>query len=264
MDRPYWQQQTTTKPLFPDLLWSQPQNRLQAGKLLIIGGSSYSFAAPAAAWSEALRMGIGRARVLLPDCLEKTLGKTIEDAHFLPSTPSGSFSQLGLGQILDSCAWADGILLVGNFGKNSETAIVLEKLITKYSGQLSVCGDAVDYFLNDPLAILERTLTTLVCDQGQLQKLAVAAKFEIAFTSTMSLMHLVVALHQFSDRYLTNIVLADGDQLLVAAAGQVSSTPNQSKSNKPQLAAGTAVWWLQNPGQAFAAISSALISRQTI
>ena len=47
MAREYWQRQTSEKPLFADVLWSRPENRNLAGKLLIAGGNLYGFAAPA-------------------------------------------------------------------------------------------------------------------------------------------------------------------------------------------------------------------------
>ena len=53
MDRTYWHKQTVEKPLFPDILWSRPQNKRQAGKLLIVGGHAESFAAVGEAYAAA-------------------------------------------------------------------------------------------------------------------------------------------------------------------------------------------------------------------
>ena len=44
--RTYWHKQGT-KPLYPDVIWSKPENKQAAGKLLIIGGHAYGFSAPA-------------------------------------------------------------------------------------------------------------------------------------------------------------------------------------------------------------------------
>src|SRR5438034_11126943 len=109
MERDYWLRQEAGKPLFPELEWSQPENRTQAGKLLIIGGNLHGFAAPAEAYAEAVKAGIGTARVLLPDALQKTVGRVLENGAFASSTPaSGSFSQKALGERLTDAAWADG------------------------------------------------------------------------------------------------------------------------------------------------------------
>lgn len=126
MNHEYWQKQTVDKPLFPDMLWSRPENKLYAGKLLIIGGNAYGFAAANEAYVEAGKAGIGVARMLLPDSLHKLLGKQFAAGEFAPTTPSGSFSQRALAEALATANWADGVLLAGDLGRNSETAILIE------------------------------------------------------------------------------------------------------------------------------------------
>src|SRR5260221_160024 len=123
MENTNWLRQTK-EPLFPDLLWSRPENKRHAGKLLIVGGNANGFATPARAYSAAAKAGIGTAKVLLPAALQKTLGKSFAEAEFALSTPSGSFSRQALDSLLDSANWADGVLLAGDFGRNSETAIL--------------------------------------------------------------------------------------------------------------------------------------------
>src|SRR6476660_954324 len=99
MENTNWLKQAPDKPLFPDLLWSRPENKRQAGKLLVVGGNGQGFASPAAAYGAAIAAGIGAAKVILPDSLEKTLGKSFPEAIFAPSTPSGSFARLALGTL---------------------------------------------------------------------------------------------------------------------------------------------------------------------
>jgi NAD(P)H-hydrate repair Nnr-like enzyme with NAD(P)H-hydrate dehydratase domain len=70
----YWLKQTPDKPLFPNMLWSKPENKLHAGKLLVIGGNLHGFSAPATAFAEARKAGIGSQRVVLPDAIQKTVG----------------------------------------------------------------------------------------------------------------------------------------------------------------------------------------------
>ncbi|MEK7059789.1 MAG: hypothetical protein AAB971_03465, partial [Patescibacteria group bacterium] len=194
MDRTYWHKQTVEKPLFPDILWSRPQNKRQAGKLLIVGGHAESFAAVGEAYAAAESAGIGITRVLLPDSLQKTVGRVFRAGEYVPSTPSGSFSQKSLAELMDMSAWADGTLLAGDLGKNSETAILLEKFINKYDGALTLAGDAVDYFIGSPAQLLGRRDTVLVLSFEQLQKLAANARFTLAFTSQMDFLHLIEAL----------------------------------------------------------------------
>ncbi len=66
----YWHKQTD-KPLYKELLWDKPENKHHAGKLLIIGGNLHSFVAPATAFTASEQAGIGTAKVLLPQALQK-------------------------------------------------------------------------------------------------------------------------------------------------------------------------------------------------
>jgi NAD(P)H-hydrate repair Nnr-like enzyme with NAD(P)H-hydrate dehydratase domain len=96
MENTNWFKQTPDKPLFADLLWSKPENRLHAGKLLIIGGNKHLVAAPGVAYSAAQKAGIGACRVILPDSTKRMVGKVFPEAEFAPSTPSGSFARESL------------------------------------------------------------------------------------------------------------------------------------------------------------------------
>lgn len=262
MDRTWWHRQTPEQPLYPDLLWSRPENRRQAGKLLIVGGNLHGFAAPATAYNEAVKAGIGTARVLLPDSLQKTVGRVLETGEYAPSTPSGSFAHSALGEVLASAGWADGTLLAGDFGRNSETAILLEQLAAKYDGLLTLTKDAVDYFTKAPRELLQRPKTTLVVSFSQLQQLAVGAGFTRAFTFDMDLLRLVDTLHEFTDRHPTAIVVKHLQNILVAAGGQVSSTKLVADLEiwRVATAAHAAVWWLQNPSKTFETLTTSLIS----
>src|SRR5687768_15187893 len=119
MSLDYWQKQSVAKPLFADLLWSRPENRQSAGKLLIIGGNAHGFAAPAQAFNSSLKSGVGVVKVLLPDVLRKMVKAFLPEAEYGPSTPSGSFSQQSLATALELAAWADGVLIAGELGRNS-------------------------------------------------------------------------------------------------------------------------------------------------
>lgn len=260
MDRDYWHKQTAEQPLFPDMLWSRPENAAYAGKLLIVGGNLYGFTNPATAYTESRKAGIGVARVLLPDALQKTLGRAFEAGEFAPSTPSGSFSQRALGELLPMAHWADATLLAGDFGRNSETAILLEKLADKHSGQLTLTCDAADYFTASPAAILARPDTLWVISVAQLQKLAMGAKFTTAFTFDMDILRFVDTLHEFTELHSLNIIVKHLDSIFVAVNGQVSSTrlKEDVKVWRVKTASHAAVWWLQNPGKPFEALTTSL------
>jgi hypothetical protein len=258
MDRTFWHRQTAEQPLFPDLLWSRPETKRTAGKLLVVGGNAHGFSAAAVTYAEAGQAGIGTTRVLLPDSLQKTVGKVFPAGEYAPSTPSGSFSQQVLAELLELSHWADGVLLAGDFGRNSETAILLEKYLEKYSGQLTLTHDALDYFLANSNALLERPDLTLVPTFAQLQKLASSLHFTTAFTSTMDFLHLVDALHELTEQFSFAVITRHENTSFVAVAGQVSTTKPAIR-DEVATAAHAAVWRLQNPSKPYEALTSAAL-----
>jgi len=261
MERTFWHRQTADQPLFPDMLWSRPENKARAGKLLVIGGNVHGFAAAGEAYNQALKAGIGSVRVLLPDRLQKTVSKLFPEAEFAPSTPSGSFGRQALAELLDLSAWADGVLLAGDFGRNSETAILLEQFSQKYSGQLTLTKDALDYFTATPKVLISRRETLLVLSFAQLQKLAIKTGLTKAFTFEMGLVQLMDSLHEFTEQHPVALTVKHLENICVAFAGQVSSTKvNDDKDIwRVPTAAHAATWWLQSPAKPFEALATSLI-----
>jgi hypothetical protein len=219
MAQPYWLKQTADAPLFPDLLWSRPENKRLAGKLGIIGGNVHGFAAPAQAQAAAEAAGAGLTRVVLPQHVKSLLPR--------------------------------GVL----------TAIVLEQLAEKYHGQLTLTQDALDYFTATPAALLNRPDTLAVASFAQAQKLFSAARWPRALTFSMDLTRLVEALHEFAGKHALALIVKHHDTLAVAVVGQVSTIKvgNDLEAWRVPTAAAAATWWLQNPGQPFAALSSAVL-----
>jgi len=259
----FWHKQAAEEPLYPDMLWSKPENKRHAGKLLIIGGNLHGFSAAAEAYSQACKAGIGVAKVLLPDALKKTVGRILENGEYAPSTPSGSFSQQSLAEWLDQAAWADGVLIAGDLGHNSETSVVLEKFLDQYDGQVTLAKDAIDYVVSSPSICSERSYTTLVLSFAQLQKLITALKYPRHIESTMGLANLVELLNDFSQTHKFHIVTNHLSNLIVAVDGQVSTTKTSDNNWQTLTSAHTAVWWLQNSDKPFEAITSSVYKPPT-
>jgi hypothetical protein len=259
MENTNWLRQTADKPLFPDLLWSRPENKRQAGKLLIIGGSVDGFAAPASAFSAATKAGVGIVRVLLPDSTRKVLGTSFAEAEFTPSTPNGSFSRQALAQLLENAEWADGVLLAGDFGRNSETAILLDSFLDKYAGLVTVAQDGLDYFWGRASKLLSRPETLSVINLGKLQKLAKNNRPSTPVLHSMNLHELVTVLADWTNGIPGSFITKHADNLVTASGGKVSTTPQAEESNwQTDLAAYASVWWLQQPTKPFEAMASAV------
>ena len=254
----FWLKQTD-QPLYPDLLWARPENKQHAGKLLIIGGNLYGFSAPASAYQEALKAGIGVAKVLLPNALQKTVGRILENGEYAPSTPSGSFNQQAIATWLEWSQWSDAILLAGDLGRNSETAITIENFTTKTSLPMTITKDAIDYFYTQPKAILDRPHTTLVLSLAQLQKLSRKAPLETALSFSFGLGQYVEWLHEFTKEHGCNIISYHHENILVAVGGQIiTSHVGEQKSWRLKTASQTAVGWLQNPSNPLEALATAV------
>jgi len=256
----FWQKQAYTVPLFKDLLWSRPEQKAQAGKLLVIGGNAHGIAAPSEAFALALKHGIGQVKAIMPDKTRKMLGPKLPlDIELVASTPSGSFSTKAEQPIKSYIAWADATLFAGDIGRNSETAILLEKLL-EMPGRLTFTRDAADYFMDNPTPLLQRPDTLAVISFAQLQKYATNSGFKYALTFDMGLVNLVSALHEFSQLWPCFITIEYRGTIVVAINGQIVTTelPNQPAKWRLKTSTCASVWWLQNPTQPLQAISTAI------
>lgn len=217
----YWQRQEPAKPLFPDIEWNKPEQRAYAGKLGVIGGNKLGFVAVGEAYSLALDAGVGEVRVLLPDVLRKTIPSIITEAHFAASNPSGGLARDAAADMHALGQWSSGILLIGDAGRNSETAILYDDFVKDYKGQLTITRDAFELFKQTLDTIVERENTLLVLSFAQLQNLFKGVYYPKILTFSMQLQQLVEALHKFTITYPVTITTFHQNQLIVAHAGQV-------------------------------------------
>lgn len=258
----YWIKQEPGKPAFPDTLWSRPESKQTAGKLLIVGGNAHGFAHTGEAYAASVKAGAGTVKVLLPEALRKTVGKFLENCDYAPSNPSGGFAKQSLSEFLAHSQWADAVLLAGDFGRNSETAVVLEEFVQKYSGLLIVTCDAIDYFFANAKLILDRPNTCIVGSTAQLQKLAINTRYTTAITVTLDLVRLVEVLHDFSQLHTASLVTHHLGTTLVAVNSKVSTTKTGNNEDvwRTPTAAKASVFLMQEPYKSLDAITTSLIS----
>ncbi len=262
MEHTYWRTQAPNKPLFPDIEWGKPEQRSQAGRLGIVGGNKLGFAGVADSYSTALKTGAGEVRVLLPDILRKTIPTNITDTVFGATNPSGSLAGDALHDMQALDAWATGILLAGDAGRNSETAILYENFILSSTKPLIITRDAVDLVKNSATTLVERPNTLLVVSFAQLQKLFQSVYYPKILTFSMQLSSLVEAVHKFTITYPVSIAVLHKDYLVVSSAGEVTSThwENAMAIWRGQVATRAAVYWLWNPGSPLAPVTASLLS----
>lgn len=259
---PYWQRQTPGKPLFPDIEWNKPEQRTHAGKLGIVGGNKLGFLAVGDAYMVATDAGVGSVRALLPDVLKKSVPATITDIIYAPTNPSGSLGRDAAANLHALSAWADGVVLIGDAGRNSETAIVYEDFVRQYEGLLTITRDSVDLLQNTPELVVERDRTLLVVSFAQLQKLFSRVYYPKMLTFSMQLQQLVETLHKFTITYPVTILTFHQEHIVIASAGQVVTTPWDAPMAiwKGSVAAHAAAYWLWNPSKSLEAAAASLVS----
>lgn len=245
----YWRQQTPEKPLFPDAEWNRPERRDQAGKLGIIGGNKLGFAGVAEAYGVAEQAGVGAVRVLLPDALRSSVPPTMTDVLFSPSNPSGGLSKEALGEMIALGSWADGVLLVGDAGRNSETTIAYEEFVKQYSKPLIITRDAIDILKNTPQVLADRPQTLIVASFAQMQKLFQGLYYPKVLTFSLQLANVVEIVHKFTLSYPCTLMVLHKDHLIVAHGGQVITQDwdNAMAIWRGSVAARAASYWLWNP-----------------
>ncbi len=260
----YWQRQEPLKPLFPDIEWNKPEQKSRAGKLVIIGGNSSGFVALAESYQLALETGAGEAKILLPDTLQKLIPASVPDTVFLPSNPSGGFSKEAHGEFIAASHWADASLLIGDMGRNSETAMLCEALLRETTQPIIITRDAVDLLKNASSQMLERERTTLVVSFAQLQKLFQAVYYPKVLTLSMQLSLLVENLHKFTMTYPCSIVTFHSETLIVAHEGKVVTMPwaNTMALWRGSVATKAACYLLWTPTKPLEAIAASLVSAQ--
>lgn len=256
----YWQSQASGAPLFPDIEWSKPEQRTQAGKLLIIGGNKLGFAAVAAAYETAIKAGIGESRVALPDVLKKAIDPGTFDTVYAASNLSGGFSKEALRELKGYIGWADGLLFIGESGRNAETAIVYEQLLN-IDRPTVLTRDALDLVRNQARQWLQNPQLCAVATFAQLQKLFQTVQYPKMLLFSMQLAQLVDALHKFTITYPASIVTMHHNQLIVAHDGQVSTIPCDDNLViwRGTVATRAAVYLIHHPTKRFEALSSAVI-----
>ena len=264
MDYDYWSKQTADKPLYPDIEWSKPEQRSKRGKLGIIGGNKLGFAGVAEAYSSALNTGAGEVRVLLPDALKKSIPPIMTDAIFAATNPSGGLSRDALTEMLAIGEWSTSVLLIGDAGRNSETAILYEDFMNKYNGPLIITRDAIDLIKNASASVVERPNTLLVVSFAQLQKLFQAVYYPKVLTFSMQLTGLVEAVHKFTVSYPISIAVLHQDTMVVASEGNVTSTPwgDPMQIWRGVTATRASVYSMWSPTRTLEAITTSLISNK--
>ncbi len=247
-----WQTQKN-EPLFPDILWSRPENRNGAGKLLIVGGSADNLANVAQSYTMAEQAGVGACFLLVPESLQKVT-KNIPFIHYGPANRSGSFAERSLSEMLDLAKNVDGIMLAGNMGKNSETSLTLDKFLSKYRGLLGINSSSLESLSLGWQSLLARDNTILEIDIKTLQQIGISLSFDKPITSDSPNWLIAESLSKISMNFPTTLALYTNSTIWLAQGSQVIACDQQ----KYNFCKGM-VWAIQQPKKQLQAIATSII-----
>lgn len=247
-----WQIQLD-KPLFPDIEWERPQQKSQSGKLLIIGGHSQGFNDIGSAYKGAVRAGAGEIKVILPDKLKPLLKNIIPEAIFMPSTPSGSLGEVALNNLVSFTDWADAVLIIQT-GTNSESTLLITKLVRQLKSRLVITDDLIDV-LNQDLNLALRQNNLLVLSFNGLQKLYKVTKSPNALLHDMGLRPFVLALQNTMDLSDPLVSIYD-NSVIVKFSDNLSSTKKSIIKSSFELAGFMSVWWIQQLDKPFEVLTA--------
>lgn len=243
------------------MLWSRPETKHLSGKLLIIGGNKHGFSDVVSAYNTADTNGAGIIRVVMPNALQKIAGPLIDFGDFTPSTPSGSFARESLATLIEQSLWADATLLAGDFGRNSETGILIESFIAKNSQPIVVTKDAADYYIGFAHNIKNKHQHTVVVSFAQLQKLATNLKWQTAFTFKKTFLQVTNNLEAFCAQHQLMVITKFHTQIIASNGKQtlIHSLKQDKESWRLHTAAKASVWLMQNPNKPIEAIACSLV-----
>lgn len=250
-----WQKQDPKKPLYPDLIWSRPENKNHAGKLLLIGGKAGEFINVSSTYILANKAGAGIIRTLLPDSLQQ-IGKNIDEVEFSRSNQGGGFAKTALADFFDLSDWADQVLLAGDFGKNAETTVILDGYLLRSQKPIVLSQKALTSISLSYEQLLKLPVT-LVITRDELRKIAIRIGSHIAVTSTANFETIKEVMFNISSQSKANLVIIDQDNTWVAVNGNIISTKT-TPIDINTLAAYVAVWQMQNPDKPLQALATAV------
>ena len=255
----YWERQT--EPLYPDLEWNFPEQKLNS--VVVVGGNIQSFSAVVKT-SEYFSntFPIKKVKTVLPEALREKIPLLLD---YAPSTKSGSFDKsAALNAFFSS---SDFNLLIGDLSKNSITATAFEQAIKSSDKPVILARDSVDLLAPIIDGIIEHQNLIIVASVLQLQKVFRSLYYPKMLLLSQPLVPVVETLHKFTLSYPVTIVTLHQEQIIVASSGKIATTLLEKTAFTPVsiwngvLASNIMAFNLWNPGKMFEATTAAILKR---
>ncbi len=220
----YWQRQNINQPLFPDLFWDQPISQISANNFCLIGGSSTDFKQISLAYDLLQQKKYHQLYVILPNSLRKIFQEQQSNLIFGPSNQSGAFSLETFSLIEDLSLDSDVLSMIGGFTTNSETIILIEKIINDINKIKVISHDAIiDNF--------QPNQTVVIVQFKNLQKLLRNFHYHQAITSSMELTKIIQIIDHFCQQFKLALITEFNQNLIAFYDGKISLTEAKNIEN---------------------------------
>ncbi len=236
----------TDTPLYPKVLYNRPITRSGGGRLLIVGGHSGEFSLPTAIHQFATAAGVGEATAVLPDNLAKFLGGAPGTA-FAAASSSGSLGREALGRILELSEDADAVAIGASLSNNSNTAMLIERLITELEQPVIVFDEGLVALKHHITTVTDNPQALIIATMAEVFKLCTALNVSISIRPGGGLMNKLEIIRDLAAASKCAYAVF-GTEIVVAAGGELIVTPcNYRLALTPALFYGTlSTFWLQN------------------
>lgn len=260
-NQPFLIRQSALHPLFENLIWNIPEQKSK--QINLIGGNSQNFSNTIRVAESANRLPIKSTQIILPDSVKKFLPTDISNIIFVPSTPAGSINSSS--KLKEVLCYSDANLFIGETSKNSATNIAIIGSIKDSKIPNIITRDTVDLISSSSADFIQNPNIILILSITQLQKIFRNLFFPKVLLLSMPLPQVLDNLHKFTLSFPITIVTFHNNQLIVASAGKVCTTPISDTKYTPltiwsgSLALKTTALSALNPKQLFeSAVASIL------
>lgn len=228
----YWKKDGDKLKLTEELAWNLPEQKM--GRLMILGGNSAGFSAEVRIAEYVTRKlpFFREVKNVFPDSLRARFPVGVSGLEFYEATESGGFGKdPGL---YNSLLEADLAIFLGDFSRNSATAIAIGETLKRSDGIMTVLTrDSLDLLVSEMERVLVRDEVILVGSMAQMQKILRAVYYPRPLLLSQSLYPVVETLHKFTMSYPVGILTFHEGQVLAAGDGGVISVPIEKTKYSP-------------------------------
>ncbi len=219
---------------FESIAWSRPENKRQASKVVILGGSKDHFADTSGYYQELKDITGIKLSLILPDYLSKLVGTKDPNIIFVEGHKTGGyFIRESSNQIIQIINGADTCLMSGEIGRSSETQQFIEHVVDSCKSQTVITESALNCFAENYLENLLLKEGVAICiDTPALTRLGKNIKFEKAFISNLGFAQKIDYLEMITKKYSATLVISDNDTIWCAKSGEVFYSKSPKETSK--------------------------------